>query len=88
MIGSLQIAALTLHTLMPPGAFDAGLIAHSHQKMHCDSMARATMYGYKIDKSSPCFDFSEQVSHKSYWNFCLSNNYVGQPGCRESDFVE
>ena len=86
MIGSLQIAALTLHVLMMPGTFETGLIAQSKRDMHCDSMQRATMYGYKINKSTPCFDFGDQVYRKSYWDYCLANDRVGRPGCRESNF--
>jgi len=84
MIGSLQIAALTLHALMMPGTFDTGLIAQGLN--HCDSIQRATMYGHKINKFEPCFDVGDQVNRKSYWDYCLANDYVGRPGCRESNF--
>ena len=58
------------------------------EEMHCDSMQRATMYGYKIPKEAPCFDFNTGISYKSYYEYCRTNKYMGSPGCRRENFVD
>ena len=79
------IAVLSILATTMVGAF-AFVDSVQAEGMHCDSMKRATMYGYKIPKKAPCLDFNTGIFYKSYYDYCRANKYTGSPGCRHENF--
>jgi hypothetical protein len=61
-------------------------ISQGSNVSHCDSLQRATMYGHKVSKSTPCLQFGANKLFNRYIDYCNAEA-KGQPGCRPENFT-